>query len=67
MKRFAAVILTVMMMTTLVAGCGSKDTGSEKGTLNVYCFGDYFDPELEEKMCIRDSCQGGDFGQGRIL
>ena len=48
MKRFAAVILTVMMMTTLVAGCGSKDTGSEKGTLNVYCFGDYFDPELEE-------------------
>ena len=50
MKRFAAVILTVMMMTTLVAGCGSKDTGSEKGTLNVYCFGDYFDPELEERF-----------------
>ena len=50
MKRFAAVILTVVMMTTLVVGCGSKDTGSEKGTLNVYCFGDYFDPELEERF-----------------
>ena len=50
MKRFAAVILTVVMMTTLVAGCGSKDAESEKGTLNVYCFGDYFDPELEERF-----------------
>ena len=30
MKRFAAVILTVVMMTTLVVGCGSKDAESEK-------------------------------------
>ena len=30
-----------------MAGCGSQEAGGEKGTVYVYCFGDYFDPELE--------------------
>lgn len=50
MKKIAAVMMSLVMVVTLLAGCGSKDGGGEKGTLNVYCFGDYFDPELEARF-----------------
>lgn len=45
MKKILTVFLTLAMSLTLFAGCGgSKDDGK---TLYVYCFGDYFDPELQ--------------------
>ena len=48
-KKAAALIMAVVVTVGLMAGCGG-DTGGEKGQngqVYVYCFGDYFDPELE--------------------
>lgn len=46
MKKFIAVLLILLMSFTLLTGCGG-DKGGEKGTVYVYCFGDYFDPGLQ--------------------
>lgn len=48
-KKAAALIMAVVVTVGLMAGCGGN-TGGEKGQngqVYVYCFGDYFDPELE--------------------
>ena len=47
MKKITAVLLIMIMAVTLLTGCGGKESGGEKGTLYVYCFGDYFDPDLQ--------------------
>ena len=48
-RKAAALIMAVVVTVGLMAGCGGN-TGGEKGQngqVYVYCFGDYFDPELE--------------------
>ncbi len=47
MKKIIALLLIAVMAFGLMTGCGSQGAGGEKGTVYVYCFGDYFDPELE--------------------
>lgn len=47
MKKIIVLLLITVMAVGLMAGCGSQEAGGEKGTVYVYCFGDYFDPELE--------------------
>lgn len=44
MKKILTVLLILVMVLTILTGCGG---GADDGkTLYVYCFGDYFDPEL---------------------
>lgn len=44
MKKILTVLLILVMVLTILTGCsGGADDGK---TLYVYCFGDYFDPEL---------------------
>lgn len=50
MKKITALILMLALMTSMLAGCGSKNSETDDKTLHVYCFGDYFDPELEEQF-----------------
>ncbi len=48
MKKITALTLVLVMVAVLMAGCGGgNSTAGEKGKVYVYCFGDYFDPELE--------------------
>ena len=49
MKKITALLLAMIMSLALLTGCGQDggDAAGEKGTLYVYCFGDYFDPQLE--------------------
>lgn len=49
MKKIKAVVLILIMAMslTLLTGCGGEKSEGEKGTLYVYCFGDYFDPQLQ--------------------
>jgi len=50
LKKIIALLLAVVMMMGLFAGCGNSGEGEsegEKGEVYVFCFGDYFDPELE--------------------
>lgn len=44
--RTFAVIMIIVMVMGLMTGCGGSKKG-EKGEVYVYCFGDYFDPDLE--------------------
>ena len=46
MKKFLSLILIGVLSLTLLTGCGGN-SGGENGEVYVYCFGDYFDPELE--------------------
>lgn len=46
MKKVLTVVLVAVMCFALLAGCGSKESEADN-TLYVYCFGDYFDPELQ--------------------
>ena len=50
MKKIITLVLSLMLMISLLAGCGGRDSKDEGKTLHVYCFGDYFDPDLEEKF-----------------
>lgn len=50
MKKIITLFLSLMLMISLLAGCGGRDSKDEGKTLHVYCFGDYFDPDLEEKF-----------------
>lgn len=48
--KFISLLLVVLLTAGLVTGCGGsagENGGEEKGKVYVYCFGDYFDPELE--------------------
>ena len=51
LKKITALVLTLILAAGLMAGCGGGDgkggTAGDKGKVYVYCFGDYFDPELE--------------------
>ena len=49
MKKIIALLLAAVMALALLTGCGQdgETEAGEKGTVYVYCFGDYFDPELE--------------------
>lgn len=47
MKKILSLALTAVLMFTLMTGCGGGGEKEDKGTLRVYCFGDYFDPELQ--------------------
>lgn len=46
MKKILTTALIAIMCFTMFAGCGKKDAEADN-TLYVYCFGDYFDPELQ--------------------
>jgi len=46
MKKILTVVLIALMCFTLITGCGEKSEDTGK-TLYVYCFGDYFDPDLQ--------------------
>ena len=50
MKKTITLILALTLMVSMLTGCGSKDSKDEGKTLHVYCFGDYFDPELEAEF-----------------
>ena len=50
MKKVTVLILVLALMTSMLAGCGSKNSETDDKTLHVYCFGDYFDPELEDQF-----------------
>ena len=50
MKKIITLVLSLMLMISLLAGCGGRDSKDEGKTLHVYCFGDYFDTDLEEKF-----------------
>ena len=41
MKKIIVLLLITVMAVGLMAGCGSQEAGGEKGTVYVYCFGDY--------------------------
>ena len=47
-KRVLAPVMAIILTAGLLWGCGG-DSGKagQKGQVYVYCFGDYFDPELE--------------------
>ena len=49
LKKITALVLTLILAAGLMAGCGGGNGGAagDKGQVYVYCFGDYFDPELE--------------------
>lgn len=47
MKKIIAIMLAMVMSVALLTGCGGSKAGGENGTLYVYCFGDYFDPQLQ--------------------
>ena len=51
LKKITALLLAMVLAVGLMAGCGGGDgkggAADDKGKVYVYCFGDYFDPELE--------------------
>ena len=48
LKKITVLALAIVLASGLMAGCGGGgNAGGEKGKVYVYCFGDYFDPELE--------------------
>ena len=47
MKKWISVVIIGVLSMMLMTGCGSSDSGQTQGEVYVYCFGDYFDPELE--------------------
>lgn len=52
MKKILTTALIAIMCFTMFAGCGKKDAEADN-TLYVYCFGDYFDPELSMNLKSR--------------
>jgi spermidine/putrescine-binding protein len=40
-------MIIIMVIMTVFTGCSGSRRGGENGTVYVYCFGDYFDPELQ--------------------
>lgn len=49
MKKILTLMLIAVMCFGLFAGCGGSKEDA-KGTLYVYCFGDYFDPALQAEF-----------------
>lgn len=49
MKRFFAIVLSSIMLTGLLAGCGGGGT-AENGVVNVYNWGEYIDEGLLEQF-----------------
>ena len=49
LKKITVLVLAIVLAAGLMAGCGGdgSNAGEDKGKVYVYCFGDYFDPELE--------------------
>lgn len=47
MKKFLCVFMTLILCLGAFTGCGGSKSSGENGTLYVYCFGDYFDPDLQ--------------------
>ena len=51
LRKITALLLAMVLAVGLMAGCGGGDgkggAADDKGKVYVYCFGDYFDPELE--------------------
>ncbi|MBQ9961286.1 MAG: spermidine/putrescine ABC transporter substrate-binding protein [Firmicutes bacterium] len=47
MKKILTLLLIFVMCITIMTGCSN---GGDDNTLYVYCFGDYFDPELIEEF-----------------
>ncbi len=47
-KRASALVLCLMIIASalLLSGCGGGSKAGENGEVRVYCFGDYFDPEI---------------------
>ena len=47
-KKVLISVLAMILAVALFSGCGGDNENAEgKGQVYVYCFGDYFDPELE--------------------
>ena len=47
MKKIISGILMAVLIMALLTGCGGSSSEGENNKVYVYCFGDYFDPELE--------------------
>lgn len=49
-KKLVAIISTIILSTTLFAGCGNSSKAGENGTINVFNVGDYIDEDLIGKF-----------------